>query len=186
MAYRTATYFAFDGLGTADPTRSDFRYYALVQKWDAQSNIEFKFANSHERASAVRDTSKRTTLERSIRERLRASKNMVVILSDDTRKRGSMLSYEIEKAVDAYSLPLIIAYTGYNCILRPEELSHRWPQALTDRIRTQTARAIHIPFKRAALLDAIGQFTVNTKPLSGSLDYYSRDTQMRWGYINQY
>ena len=28
---RTGTYVAFDGLGQADPTKSDFRYYATLQ-----------------------------------------------------------------------------------------------------------------------------------------------------------
>jgi hypothetical protein len=34
---------------------------------------------------------------------------MVVIISSDTRKSGSMLSWEVEQAVDFYELPLIIA-----------------------------------------------------------------------------
>lgn len=37
-----------------------------------------------------------------VRERLSASKNMVVILSENTRKSGSVLSYEIEQAIDNY------------------------------------------------------------------------------------
>lgn len=183
MVYRTATYFAFDGLGQRDPSRSDFRYYAIVQKWDTQRNIDFKFVNSHEKASAVRDTSTRETLKRSIRERMRASKNMVIILSDDTRKTGSMLSYEIEKAVDTYQLPLIVAHTGYESILAPAELAHRWPNALRSRINNGAARAIHIPFKREAILDAISQFTVNSNGLSNGLNHYTYDTYVRWGYI---
>jgi hypothetical protein len=35
MSNRTGTYFAFDGLGEVDPAKSDFRYYATVQGWDA-------------------------------------------------------------------------------------------------------------------------------------------------------
>ncbi|WP_412050265.1 TIR domain-containing protein [Hoeflea sp. Naph1] len=127
MANRTGTYFAFDGLGQANPTMSDFKYYATVQSWASGKHIEFKFVNSHEKAGAVRDTSLRSTLEASIRQRLAASKNMVVILSDDTRKSGSMLTYEIEKAVDTYNIPLIIAHTGYNWILDPAALHSRWP-----------------------------------------------------------
>jgi hypothetical protein len=183
MANRTGTYFAFDGLGQTDPTKSDFKYYATVQSWASGNHIDFKFVNSHEKAGAVRDTSLRTTLEASIRQRLAASKNMVVILSNDTRKSGSMLTYEIEKAVDTYDIPLIVAYTGYNSILDPAALHGRWPNALTTRINDRTARAIHIPFKRAALLAAIDQFTVNIKNLSIPLQYYNRETQIGWGYI---
>jgi hypothetical protein len=183
MANRTGTYFAFDGLGQADPTQSDFKYYATVQGWDANRRIEFKFVNSHDKASAVRDTSTLETLKRSIRERLAASKNMVVILSDETRKSGSLLSYEVEMAVDYYQLPLIIAYTGYDSILNPALLRPRWPTALAARIDNSTAKAIHIPFKRDAIFDAIGQFTVSSNNLYTPLQYYNRETQVAWGYI---
>lgn len=183
MANRTGTYFGFDGLGEIDPSKSDFKYYATVQAWSAGKNIKFNFVNSHEKASAVRDTSKRATLEASIMERMRASKNMVVILSNQTRASGSMLSFEIEKAVDVYKLPLIIAHTGYDPILVPGALSSRWPTALETRINKGTVKAIHIPFRKEAILAAIGQFTVNTNTLNGAQDFYNCDAQKGWGYI---
>jgi hypothetical protein len=185
MANRTGTYFAFDGLGQTNPTLSDFKYYATIQSWASQKHIDFKYVDSHAKAGAVRDTSLRSTLETSIRQRLAASKNMVVILSDDTRKSGSMLSYEIEKAVDTYDIPLIIAYTGYNWILEPAALHARWPNALTTRINNQTARAIHIPFRKTAILEAIGQFTVSSNNLSMPLQFYKREVQIDWGYIER-
>ena len=79
MANRTGTYVAFDGLGETDPTKSDFRYYATIQAWSANNNIEFSLTNSHEKTYAVRDTSLRSTLYSRIQERLRASKNMLVM-----------------------------------------------------------------------------------------------------------
>lgn len=112
MANRTGTYVAFDGLGQTDPSKSDFRYYSTIQAWDANNNIDFKFVNSHDKTDAVRDSSKRATLEARIQERLRASKNMLVILSPQTRKSGSMLVFETEQAVDTYDLPLINPMRG--------------------------------------------------------------------------
>jgi hypothetical protein len=94
-----------------------------------------------------------------------------------------MLSYEIEKAVDTYELPLIITYAGYNSILNPSKLSDRWPSALSTRINNGTAKAIHIPYKKDAIFDAIGQFTVNGRQPSGSLVHYSHQAQVDWGYI---
>lgn len=183
MVNRTGTYFAFDGLGQTDPTKSDFKYYATVQGWDAARGIDFKFVNSHEKASAVRDTSKLETLKASIRQRLAVSKNMVVIISSDTRKSGSLLSWEIELAVDHYSLPLIVAYTGYNSILNPAALSNLWPTSLQTRINNSSAQAIHIPFKKDAMFDAIGRFTVNGEKIGSSLQFYSRKGHIQWGYI---
>lgn len=185
MANRTGTYIAFDGLGQTDPTKSDFKYYATIQGWSAGKNIDFNFVDSHAKTSAVRDSSLRATLEARIRERLAVSKNVVVILSEETRKSGSSLSYEIEMAVDTYELPLICAYTGYNSIFNPRELSGRWPNALTQRIDSLAVNAIHIPFKKNALLDAIGQFTVINETLSGPLNNYSRDAHIGFGCIDE-
>ena len=104
MANRTGTYIAFDGLGQVDPTKSDFKYYGTIQSWDASKSIEFKFVNSHDKTYAVKDYSSRETLKARINQRLSVSKNFLCILSEDTRKSGSMLSYEIERAVDNYCL----------------------------------------------------------------------------------
>jgi len=177
MANRAGTYMAFDGLGKTNPTESDFKYYATMQAWAAGKHINFKFVNSHDKTAAVRDTSLRSTLESRIRERLAASKNCIVILSDDTRKSGSMLSYEIERAVDNSEIPLICVYTGYDTIYAPKQLSKRWPDALTKRINDGTADAIHIPFKKEILLSAINQFSVNNESPGGSLVTYTKEAQ---------
>ncbi len=177
MANRTGTYIAFDGLGKTNPTESDFKYYSTMQAWSAGKSIDFKFVNSHDKTAAVRDTSLRSTLESRIRERLAASKNCIVILSDDTRKTGSMLSYEIEKAVDLYKIPLICVYVGYEKINAPKELSSRWPNALTTRINNGAANAIHVPFKKEILLTSINQFSVNSSSPGGSLVTYTNEAQ---------
>jgi antiphage defense system Thoeris ThsB-like protein len=184
MAYRNGTYIAFDGLGETDPTKSDFKYYAILQRWSAGKNFEFKYVDSHDKVYSVLDTSKLTTLQASIRRRLSNSKQMVVILSDETRKSGSLLSYEIEQAVDNYEIPLIIAHTGYDGIHSGTALSTRWPIALMNRINNGTARAIHIPFKQAAILDAIGQFSIHDNPLTQSTHCYSRKAQIDMGCID--
>lgn len=180
MAYRSGTYIAFDGLGQTDPAKSDFRYYGNIQAWAAHRNIEFSYVNSHEKTYAVRDSSLRATLEARIRERLANSKNVVVILSSDTRRSGSMLSYEIEQAVDHYHLPLILAYVDYQMIAAPDRLSGYWPTALSERIHNSSAKAIHIPFAKDAILDAIGQFSISNLPAT-SLNYYNEDAHRSFG-----
>ncbi|MDP0492528.1 MAG: hypothetical protein Q7Q71_15890 [Verrucomicrobiota bacterium JB023] len=179
MTNRTGTYISFDGLGKTNPTESDFKYYATMQAWSAGKNIDFKFVNSHEKTAAVKDTSLRSTLESRIRERLAVSKNCIVILSYDTRKTGSMLSYEIEKAVDFYVIPLICVYVGYKTINAPKELSNRWPNSLKARIDNGTADAIHVAFKKEILLTAINQFSVNNDSPGGSLVTYTNEAQER-------
>lgn len=183
MANRTGTYVAFDGLGETDPAKSDFRYYATIQAWSANKNIEFSLTNSHEKTYAVCDTSLRSTLYSRIQERLRASKNMLIIISKDTRKTGSVLSYEIEQAIDTYKIPLIIAYPGYSAIWGVNGLSTLWPKALADRINNDDTAAIHIAFAKDCILDAITRFHVNGEPLSNGKNYYSHESYVQWGLI---
>jgi len=183
MANRTGTYVAFDGLGETDPTKSDFRYYATIQAWCASKRIDFHITNSHEKTYAVRDSSSKATLYDRIQERLRASKNMLIILTKDTRYTGSVLSYEIEQAIDNYKIPLIIAYPDYSSVLNVNSHSNVWPKSLADRINKDGIEAIHISFNKDCILDAISQFSVNGKHLSSGKDCYSREAYVQWGLI---
>ena len=180
MANRTGTYVAFDGLGKIVPSQSDQKYYRTLQMWDANNSMDFQFVDSHDKTDAVRDTSKPATLKARIQERLRASKNVVVILSSDTRKSGSMLSYEIEQAVDTYKLPLIITYTDYNVVLHPNLLSDYWPNSLSSRIGNAKGNMIHIPFTKKPIMDAIPRFTVNDESIGGNMVKYSAQAYRNW------
>ncbi len=180
---RTGTYMAFDGLGQTNPTKSDFRYYATLQSWVNNKNIEFRFVNSHDKTYAVRDTSSRATLYARIRQRLSASKNMIVIITEDTRYVGSVLSYEIEQAIDVYKIPLLIVYPGYSSICNVDALADLWPKALIDRIYKPGVEAIHMAFAKAPILDAINRFTVNGESLSNGKNYYSKEAYVEWGLL---
>lgn len=181
--YRTSTYVAFDGNGTTDPTKGDLKYLGLLRLWNESPRYEFSFSDSHKKTYQVKDSSSIETLKARLCERLKLSKNMLVIISDDTNYDRGLLNYEIEKAVDKYKIPLIVAYTGYEYIMKPAELEDKWPKALKERIREETANCIHIPFKQAPIFDAINQFTVQKNNLKGSLNYYTRDTYIYWGII---
>ena len=177
MANRTSTYLAFDGRGEEDPKKSDFKYYSIILGWSKNQNIEFKIVNSHEKASVVRDSSKLATLKSSLLQRLRMAKNMVAIISKDTRKSGSLFSFEIENAIDNYKIPLIIAYPGYDIVDDARNFQSLWPKILSDRIKNESARAIHIPFKRWALLESINRFSVNGEILNSSRTVFKRGYQ---------
>jgi hypothetical protein len=180
MAYRNGTYVAFHAQGTNLPGKSDIDYYNLMKAWTAKGDDDFAMFNSHEKASAVRDTSKRATLEASLRLRLRNSKNFVLIIGDTTRLDTDWVPFEIRQAIDTYKLPIIAAYTGYERILAPAKLSQLWPAPLAFRIKNKTSRVIHIPFKKAPLKEAIGQFSHTTLP-KGALSYYTLETYKKWG-----
>jgi len=156
MAYRNGTYVAFHAAGTNQPGKSDIDYYNLMKAWTAKTDDDFTMTNSHDKASAVRDTSLRATLRGSLLERLRNSKNMVLVVGETTRLDTDWVPFEIEQAVDTYKIPIIAAYTVFDKPIRnPKALSGYWPLALELRINNETANVIHIPFKKEALKDAI-------------------------------
>ena len=183
MAYRNGTYVAFHAQGTNLPGKSDMDYYNLMKAWSAKTDDDFTMINSHDKASSVRDSSKKATLRASLQERLRNSKNMVLIIGETTRFDTDWVPFEIEQAVDIYEIPIIAAYPDYGPILDPAKFSPLWPKALADRINNQTTKAIHIPFKKAPLLDAINQFS-HTSPPSTALNYYTREAYQQWGLLS--
>ena len=109
MAYRNGTYVAFYAAGTSDPTASDMKYYNLLRAWHADDDNEFYFVNSHDKGAAVRDSSSKQRLRDVLAERLRNSKNMVLILGQSTQFDTDWVPFEIAYAVDSCNLPIIAA-----------------------------------------------------------------------------
>ena len=180
MAYRNGTYIAFHAGGIKDPTASDIKYYRMLKAWHEHDDIEFKFVNSHEKVAGVRDTSMIATLRRSLMERMNNSKNMVLIIGETTRFDTDWVPFEIGYAVDHCKIPIIVTYTGYECILAPSQLSSLWPPALASRINTSTLRAIQIPFKQRVIDHAIRQYDYDNLPAT-SLNYYTAEAHRSLG-----
>jgi len=182
VAYRNGTYVAFHADGNNLPGgKSDIDYYRLLCAWDANKHHDFQIINTHEKFSAVRDSSKKTTLRNALLERLRHSTNMLLIVGETTREDTDWVPFEIEKAVDSYGIPIIVAYTASDRVISdPRALGHYWPRALATRINDGTARAIHIPFKQAPIFAAIEQFSHNNLPPEGGLVIYSPAAYRSW------
>lgn len=184
MAYRNGTYVAFHADGTNIPGQSDISYYNLMKAWTAKTDDDFTMINSHDKACAVRDSSLHATLRRSLLERLRNSKNMVLIVGETTRFDTDWVPYEIRMAVDMYEIPIIAAYTPKVCdgpIRNPTALSGYWPTALATRINNGSAHVIHIPFKKPAIAAAIAQFSHSNFPNGQGLGVYSDETYRNFG-----
>lgn len=179
MGYRNGTYVAFDGQDTTIPYESDIQYFNLLKAWKGHSN-DFKFSDSHKKTYSVKDSSQKDTLKRRLRERLNESKNFILILSNDTRNDREMLNYEIDVAIEL-GLPIIACYVGFEKILAPADLYSYWPDSLNSAIKAKTVRCIHIPFKKAPILDAISQFSIHSENSLGSLSYYSDSAYKAFG-----
>ena len=146
MAYRNGTYVAFHAAGTSDPTASDMKYYRLLNAWNVRPDRDFHFIDSHNKAAAVRDTSSKERLKVVLSQRLRNSKNMILILGQTTRFDRDWIPFEIAYAVDNCRIPIIAAYPGFDasgagpclnlalcpCLTNPKRRSPRYSRPLSE------------------------------------------------------
>ncbi len=107
--------------GKTDPTQSDLKYLGLLRSWDKNSNFDFHFIDSHKKTADCFGFKLEKTLENRLMERMRNSKNMLLVLSGETNYNRGLLNFEIEKAVDLYELPLIIAYTDCSHVINYDD-----------------------------------------------------------------
>lgn len=164
MAYKNGTYVAFNGMGTTDPTKSDMKYYGLLQSWNESSKIDFSFSDSHEKTYSVRDSSELETLKSRLRERLGNSKVFLLIATDQASINRGLLNWEIERAVETYELPIIVCYPGYSKIQHPNKHRSKWPSKLREYIDNDEVKTIHVPFKKGLIAQALDDFSISSPP----------------------
>ena len=162
--YRNGVYVAFNGMGTTDPTKSDMKYYGLLQSWSKSNKIDFSFSDSHKKTYSVSDQSKIKTLKDRLLERFRSSKVLFLIATENATINRGLLNWEIEKAVESYDLPIIVCYPRYNKIKMPSYHKNKWPLKLKELIENEEVKTIHIPFKKDLILEAINSFSVHNPP----------------------
>lgn len=98
MSYRNKTYAIFDG--------DDIHYYRLMQAWKENDHIDFDFNNAHD-IGGLRDDSEESTIKRRLRERFSNSKQVIVLVGENTKYKYKYVRWEIEVAQDL-ALPIIV------------------------------------------------------------------------------
>ncbi|MBY0554879.1 TIR domain-containing protein [bacterium] len=136
MARRTRTYVAFDAT-------EDIRYYRLMQAWTAHDDFEFDFNDAHE-LTTIRQDSIEDSIKASLRERMKNSKILVVLVGEKTKNLRKYVPWEIEIALKA-DLPIIVV--NLNKTKRKDDTL--CPELL------KSALAIHIPYGPKILQHAI-------------------------------
>ena len=164
MSYRTDNYTAFyvdepfkeTNLGAC--TAYDFCYYQVIKAWKAKDS-EFHFIDSHDKTYNVRDDSSwENTLKPRLHLRLRQSKNIILILSSNT-KYSKALKEEIDYGINTLSLPVIVIYPDFsNKSDIVDENKHflsqikkLWEKIPVFKDNMHKVATIHIPFKQALL-----------------------------------
>jgi hypothetical protein len=103
MAYRNKTFASF--------ASEDIHYYRLMCAWRENKKIEFNFHDAHDLNTAL-DTSQPDTIRRRLRERLANTKQVVLLVGDQTRPIAArptrFLHYEVE-VIQRLGLPVVFA-----------------------------------------------------------------------------
>jgi len=119
------------------------RYYRLMCAWKQHEGINFNFYNAHELNSA-RDTSLEASIKRQLRERLKNSKVLVVLVGEKTCNLRKFVRWEMEQAL---SLEMPIIAVNLNG-LREQDLE-RCPPIIRNEL------AVHISFNAAIMQYAL-------------------------------
>ena len=167
MATRSGNYSAFyvsepfnsNSLG-AHGTK-DFCYYNMLKMWKGK-DPSFPFMDSHATTYNVRDNSDwEATLKPRLRERLRASKNIVLILSSSTANSRA-LREEISYGISDQGLPVIVIYPEYyskeslieNGLLK-QSVKNLWNKLPVFRDLMSTVPTLHVPISQSVIAEAL-------------------------------
>ena len=150
MVYKTKTYVAFDG-------DSEMAYYKTMKMWDQNNSIDFNLHNAHDIKQA-RDTSSDDSIKRSLRERIRASKVLILIVGKETHHHTRFVKYEVEYA-QSLNLPIILDVLENGVI--PRAWFENYP-------------AITVPFKLDSIKLALNEWpaSTNSKPNGKNVGFY--------------
>lgn len=159
MAYRNKTFvsFASENLGA----------YRLMQAWKANKHIDFDFYDAHD-LNTARDTSSRQTIERRLTERLANTKQVVMLIGNQTKVKAddgiSFVHHEVT-VIKKLGLPIIFVNLNQSRIAQVNRL----PTALKELY------TISVSFQpkiiKYALDDFIAKYPANLKIKVGPHHY---------------
>lgn len=142
MEYRNKTFVSF--------ASEDIRSYRLMRAWKANNHIDFNFHDAHD-LNTARDSSLDSTIRRRLRERLNETKQVVMLIGDQTRTIAAdqrrFLFYEAE-TIAAIGLPVVFANLNGSRLVQQGKL----PTVLTDRY------SISVSFQPAIIRYALDHF----------------------------
>lgn len=185
MAYRNGNYTAFyvaepfhpSSLG-ANATK-DFQYYNTLRMWKG-ADATFPFVDSHDKTYSVRDGSDwEYTLKPRLRERLRSSKNIILILSSITTNSRA-LREEIDYGINDQGLPVIVIYPEYatkESLLVGESLKQAvknlWGNLPVFRDSMNKVPTLHVPMNKELIKKSLqdGEFMVGSMKAPGTYRY---------------
>ena len=98
MSYRNKTYIIFD----AD---NDIHWYRLMTAWNAKEHTDFNFHNAHD-LNNLRAGSSEITIKNKLRERMKNTKQALVLVGDSTKFLYKFVRWEMDIAIEM-DIPII-------------------------------------------------------------------------------
>jgi hypothetical protein len=151
----------FDASALGAHATEDFRYYNTLRMWKG-ADSSFPFIDSHDKTYSVRDDSDwEGTLRPRLRERLRASKNIILILSKKTANSRALRD-EIDYGINDQGLPVIVIYPEYstkeslltNGIIK-KEVENLWDKLPIFRDSMKKVPTLHIPLEKSVISQSL-------------------------------
>jgi hypothetical protein len=144
--YRNKTYICFD----AD---TDMWAYKTMKGWKNNDNIDFDFHDAHD-LNNLRDGSSETTIKVKLRERMKNSKLLKVIVGEKTKNLHKFVRWEMDIALEL-DMPIVAVYLN----LSKSRDTTVCPPIIRDEL------VLHIPYEKAAMKWAIDNWITSRRNL---------------------
>lgn len=155
-----AAYIVFDG-------DNDGWAYRYMNGWTANRNIDFKYQNAHDLDTMTSRAQNEEYVKSKLRERMRQSTAVVVLVGDKTKNLYKFVRWELELALEL-GLPIIAA----NLSKKNGQDDARCPAIIRDK-----GSVVHIPYTLEALKFAMANWPggfrkLSTAEINGGWRYY--------------
>lgn len=156
----------------------DFDAYQILRAWKGE-DADFPFCDSHDKTYNVRDDSDwECTLKPRLHERLRKSKNIILILSSNT-KNSRALREELDYGINTLNLPVIVMYRDFKDnedIRENGQLTNKvkelWNCIPVFRDSKKKVYVLHIPFRKDFINKALNCSDCSVQTMKKTGDFF--------------
>lgn len=153
--YRNKAYVAFDG-------DKDIHYYNMIKAWSQNEKLDFSIYDAHD-INTARDTSSEETIKMRLRERMKNSNVMLLLVGESTKYLYKFVKYELEFALKN-DIPII----AINLNNKRERDLNRIPPIIRDSL------VVHISFNLKIIKHAMDNWPSEYKKLKNSNEIGAR------------
>lgn len=157
MGYRNKTYVIFDG-------DNDMWAYGFMLGWVENDHVEFDFHNAHD-IRAITDRASEDAVKRTLRERLKNTKQAIVLIGESTKNLFRFVRWEIETCLDM-GIPIVAV--NLNGLRRMDD--NLCPPILKG------TTTMHVAFKAKIIQKALDEFCDNFSAYKDKSDWYYNDS----------